>query len=147
MINIKISVPTYKSNSWGQFDKQGEVEINSDVDSLSGGYFLLKAQIDELLTQVNAENQMVLDLQKLDSEVDRRKNTLRNLNQKIDVAKAQFQRLEKFLRRLGIDPTSYHLDINKVVLDATIDQLDETFVVEAEVDPIPFDSEGISHEF
>ena len=147
MINIKISVPTYKSNSWGQLDKHGEVEINSDVDSLSGGYFLLKAQIDELLTQVNAENQMVLDFQKLDSEVDRRKNTLRNLNQKIDVAKSQLQRLEKFLRRLGIDPTSYHLDINSVVLDAAVDESEETFIVEAEVDPILFDSEGISHEF
>ena len=148
MINIKISVPTYKSNSWGQLDKHGEVQISSDVDSLSSGYFLLKTQIDELLSQANAENQIVLDLQKLGSEVDsRRQDTLRNLNQKIDVAKSQLQRLEKFLRRLGIDPTSYHLDINSAFLDSVTVDEPESVYVEAEVDPIPFDSEGISREF
>lgn len=142
MFNIKISVPTYKVNSWGQLNAQGEIVVSAEVDNLSEGYQALKTQIDELLIQSNAENQIVVDLQKLSSEIDRRQETLKNLNHKVGLAKSQLQRLEKFLRRLGIDPQSYSLEISSnPTLDAAIMDEPEEFVsVEAEVDPIPFDS-------
>ncbi|WP_293157766.1 MULTISPECIES: hypothetical protein [unclassified Microcoleus] len=149
MVNIKISIPTYKANSWGQLDKQGEVQISAEVDSLSDGYAALKAQIDELLTQTNAENQIVVNLQKLGNEIDRRESTLRMLNDKIKTARAQMQRLEKFLRRLGINPATYSLDINSHALESA-GEAEESVEVEAEVDPIPFDpadSDDHPHEF
>jgi DNA repair exonuclease SbcCD ATPase subunit len=137
---IRISVPTYKANSWGQFDKQGEIQVSAEVDNLSEGYAALKVQIDELLTQTSAENQIVANIQTLNSEIERRQSTLRNLNEAIERAKEQLQRLEKFLRRLGIDPSSYSLHISSnPALDAAIDELEGAVAVEAEVDPIPFD--------
>jgi hypothetical protein len=45
MFNVKISVPTYKANSWGQLDKQGEVQISADVDSLSQEYPVMNAYL------------------------------------------------------------------------------------------------------
>jgi hypothetical protein len=132
MFSLKINIPTYKSNSWGQLEKHGDLQVSSNVDSLSDGY----------------ENQIVIDLHQLVSEIDSRQTTLRHLNQKIEVAKAQLQKLEIFLRRLGIDPTSYSLDISSnPALDAAIMDEPEAVAAEVEVDPIPFDSEGHSHEF
>jgi hypothetical protein len=60
MFNVKISVPTYQASSWGQLDKQGEVQISADVDSLSQEYPVMKAQIDELLKEASAENRLSL---------------------------------------------------------------------------------------
>jgi hypothetical protein len=56
------------------------------------------------------------------------------------------QSLQKFLRRLGIDPTSFSLEISS---NPALDVADEAVAVEAEVDPIPFDSgvDNNSHEF
>lgn len=152
MFNIKISIPTYKANSWGQLDKQGEIVVSAEVDNLSEGYAALKAQIEELLIQTNAENKIVTDLQILNSEIDRRKTVWGKLNQKIEVARNQLERLQKFLRRLGINPTDYTLEISSDPgLDAATDNPDEAVAVEAaEVDPIPFDladSDNNPHEF
>lgn len=140
MFNVRLGIPTYKSNSWGQLEKQGDLQVSANVDSLSDGYAALKNQIEELLTQVNAENQIVVDLHKLTTEIDSKRITLRRMNQQIEVAKAQLEKLERFLRRLGIDPTSYSLDISSnPALDAAImDEPGEAVAVEAEVDPLPF---------
>jgi hypothetical protein len=152
MFSIRISIPVYKANSWGQLDKQGEIVVSSEVDSLSEGYAALKVQIEELLTQTNAENKIVVDLQILNSEIDRRKTIWQNLNQKIKVARNQLERLQKFLRRVGINPTDYTLKISSDPdLDAATDEPEEVVAVEAaEVDPIPFDSadsDDNPHEF
>lgn len=150
MFNVKISVPTYQSNSWGQLDKQGEVQISADVDSLSQQYPLMKAQIDELLKDASAENRLILDLKELERKCENKQRSLDILKDKINVARQQLRRMEDFLKRLGIDPASYTLIIDeKVALNAaTTDELDDV-VVEAEVDPIPFDSgaDNNSHEF
>jgi hypothetical protein len=57
--------------------------------------------------------------------------------------------MEDFLKRLGIDPASYTLIIDeKAALNAATND-ESRDVVEAEVDPIPFDSaaDNNSHEF
>lgn len=141
MTILKISIPVYKRSSWGAFSEQGTIEVSTaaDSDTLSDSYEGLKLQIEDLLLKMQAESLIVTDLQQLYSEIDRRQGTLRDLNEKIDAAKTQWQRLEKFLRRLGIDPTSYSLDISNHVLESAIDEPEEAVAVEAEVDPIPFD--------
>jgi len=150
-INVKISVPTYRANSWGQLDTQGEVQISSDVDSLSQEYPVMKAQIDELLKEASAENRLVLDLKDLERKCENKQRSLNILQDKINVARKQLRRMEDFLKRLGIDPASYTLMISEdIALKAVaIDESDDV-VVEAEVDPIPFDSVVVDnnpHEF
>jgi|SRR4028119_269150 hypothetical protein len=151
MFNVKISVPTYKVNSWGQLDKQGEVQISADLESLSQEYPVMKAQIDELLREASAENSLVLDLKELDRKCEQRQKSLNILQDKINVARQQLRRMEDFLKPLGIDPASYTLIIDeKVALrEATTDDSGEVVAVEVEVDPVPFDrgTDQQSHEF
>jgi hypothetical protein len=148
MLNVKISVPTYQANSWGQLDKQGEVQISADVDSLSQEYPVMKAQIDELLREASAQNRLVLDLAVLERKCENKQRSLQILQDKINIARQQLRRMEDFLKRLGIDPASYTLIIDeKVALNAvTTDGLGDV-VVEAEVDPIPFDSEADNNPY
>jgi len=149
-INVKISVPTYQANSYGQLDKQGEVQILSAVDILSLEYPVLKAQINELLKEANAENRLILDLKDLERKCENKQRTLNILQDKINVARKQLRRMEDFLKRLGIDPASYTLMISEdIALKAAATDKSDDVVVEAEVDPIPFDSEpdNNSHEF
>ncbi len=139
-INVKISVPTYQVNSWGRLNKQGEVEISSAVDSLSQEYPILKAQIDELLKEAGAENRLVLDLEALELKCENKQRSLNILQNKINVARKQLRRMENFLKRLGVDPASYTLMISEdIALKAATNESDDV-VVEAEVDPHPFDS-------
>jgi len=150
MFNVKITLPTYQSNSWGQLDKQGEVQISADVDSLSQEYPVMKAQIDELLKEANAENRLVLDLKDLERKCENKQRSFNILQDKINVARQQLRRMENFLKRLGIDPASYTLIIDeKVALNAATTDESGDVVVEAEVDPIPFDLgvDNNSHEF
>ncbi|MEG4453846.1 hypothetical protein [Microcoleus sp. N9_A1] len=143
MINIKITVPVYKRDEWGQFDRKSNVEIAADAETFSEAYLFLRTQIDELLQQSGAENTLLLNLHGLQKEIANKERTLEHLDKKIQVAKNQLQRLQSFLQRLGIDPDSYSLFIADKPIDSAV-------AVEAEVDPIPFDSEtdeDISHEF
>jgi hypothetical protein len=150
MFHVKISIPTYKANSWGQLDKQGEVQISADVDSLSQEYPVMKAQIDELLREASAENRLVLDFKVLERQCENKQQSLDILQDKINIATQKLRRMENFLKRLGINPASYSLMISEDIAlkAATTDESDDV-VVEAFVDPIPFDSEADNnpHEF
>jgi hypothetical protein len=92
MLNLKLSVPTYKVDSWKQLDTQGTLEISSEVDSLSEGYASIKAQVDELLTQASAENRLVLDLKDLESQRQNKQQSLHFLQNKINIATQQLRR-------------------------------------------------------
>lgn len=151
MFKVKVSIPAYRANSWGRLDKHGELEISSDVNSLSEEYPLIKAQVDELLEKANAENRLVLDLEAVKLECEKSQDTLEDLQDKIKQARHQLGLLENFLKRLGIDPRAYTYTLNisdDLALKAANND-ESGDIVEAEVDPIPFDSEADSnsHEF
>ncbi|MEG5104908.1 MULTISPECIES: hypothetical protein, partial [unclassified Microcoleus] len=133
MINVKISVPVYKRDEWGQFDRKSNVEIAADAETFSEAYSFLRVQVDELLQQSGAENTLLLNLSGLEKQISNKERTLQHLNKKIEIATNQLQRLQIFLQRLGIDPDSYSLFIADKLIDSGV-------AVEAEVDPIPFDS-------
>ncbi|MEG5008279.1 hypothetical protein [Microcoleus sp. B5-D4] len=133
MINVKISVPVYKRDEWGHFDRKSNVEIAADAETFSEAYFFLRAQIDELLQQSGAENTLLLNLSALEKEIANKERTLQHFNKKIEIATNQLQRLQIFLQRLGIDPGSYSLFIADKLIDSGV-------AVETEVDPIPFNS-------
>ncbi|MEG5160257.1 hypothetical protein QUB37_07350 [Microcoleus sp. AT3-A2] len=109
MINVKITAPIYKRNSWGQLDRKADIEISSDAEIFSEAYTFLRTQIDELLHQSAAENQMLLKLDDLENHISRRQETLHSLEKKIEIATQQLDKLQNFLGRLHIDPTSRSL--------------------------------------
>jgi chromosome segregation ATPase len=147
MFNVTISIPAYKSNGWGRLDKQGEVQISSEVNSLSEEYPRIKAQVDELLEKANAENRLILDFESLQAAREKEQNTLDDLEDKIEQARHQLRLLENFLKRLGIDPRAYTYTLNisdDLALKATNDESNDV-AVEVEVDQIPFDSAGVDN--
>jgi len=139
-INVKITAPVYIANEFGSFDRKADIQIAGDFNSFSEGYVFLRTQVDELLQQSNAANTLLLNLRGLESEISNKERTLEYLNKKIETATNQLQRLQNFLERLGIDPSSYSLLIANGPIGSAV-------AVEAEVDSILFDSEGSSHEF
>jgi len=147
MINIKITAPVYKRDQWGQFDRKADIQIAADSETFSEGYAFLRAQVDELLQQSGAENQMLLKLHDLEKDISSKEKTLQSLQNKIETAKGQLQRLQDFLERLGIDPGSYSL----LVANGPIGLKSASGVVtEVENDPIPFncsDDDDDSREF
>lgn len=148
MINIKITAPVYKRDEWGHFDRKVDIQVAADVETFSEGYAFLRTQIDELLQQSGAENQMLLKLHDLEKHISRREKALESLNDKIEIANGQLQRLQNFLERLGIDPGSYSLFIADQPIG--LKSASEVVTTEVENDPIPFncsDDEDNPHEF
>ena len=135
MINVKITTPVFMKSEFAGFDRKADIHIAANFDSFSEGYVFLRAQIDELLQQQQAENTLLLNHDGLRQEITRKERTLHSLNKDIELARDQLQRLQNFLQRLGIDPTGYSLLIaNKPIESSTSSS------VQAEVvDPIPFD--------
>lgn len=131
-IKIKIIAPIYKANEFGGFDRGANVEIAGDFDGFTEGYTFLRTQVDELLRQSNADNTLLLNLGDLQATISSKERTLDHLNRKIETAKDQLQRLQAFLERLGIDPSSYSLLIADKPIGSTV-------TMEAKVDPMPFD--------
>lgn len=135
MINLKLTAPVFKKSEFGRFERTANIEIAGDFDTFSQGYTFLRTQIDELLQQQGAENIMLLNLDDLNKEIANKERTLQLLNRDVEIAKNQFQRLQNFLERLGIDPSSYSLLIANGPLG-----LSSTLKTAVEVaDPIPFD--------
>lgn len=141
MLNVKISIPTYQADSSRRFYEQGEIQISSDVDNLSAEYPIIKAQLDEMLRALNAENRLILDVEALEAKREKVQSEVHLLQNRINVAKKQLRRVEKFLTRLGIDPRAYtetlHIsDSDDVALEAgNCDDSDN--LVEAQVPPHP----------
>jgi len=138
MFNVKISIPTYQANSWGRLSEQGQVEISSDLDSLSTEYPVMKAQVDALLKEAGAENRLILDIEALETKREKVQSELDTLREHTNVAKKQLRRLENFLKRLGIDPTAHtytlHISDDVALGSANSDESDN--LVEAHVSPI-----------
>ena len=79
---------------------------------------------------------MLLKLHDLEKHISRREKTLQSLDNKIEIAKGQLQRLQNFLERLGIDPGSYSLFIAAQPIG--LKSASEVVTTEVENDPIPF---------
>lgn len=146
MFYLKITMPTYLRDTYKNLHGSGEIQVSAEVDVLSEGYSALKAELNELLRRCEAENEIVADLAELSSQVDLKTKTLKRLKEDIVLAKNQLQRLQAFLRHLGINPNDYRLDIDNTILQPTL-QITATEEKGEEIDPIPFDSSESSSEF
>ena len=130
-INIKITAPVYTVDKYGCLDRGADIQISGDFDGFTEGYVFLRAEIDELLRQSNADNTLLLKHDDLQATISSKERTLEHLNRRIKTATDQIQRLEIFLERLGINPSSHSLLIANELIDSAV-------AVEAKVDPIPF---------
>jgi hypothetical protein len=148
MINVKITAPVFKKNEFGYLERRADIQIAGDFDSFSEGYTFLRTQIDELLQKQQAENTLFLKHDELQAEIANKEKTLQRINKSIELAREQFQRLQNFLERLGINPNAYSLTI----ADKPIELSTSSAVGVEVVDPIPFklsdgDGDDSTNEF
>ncbi|MEG3907329.1 hypothetical protein QT979_08530 [Microcoleus sp. w2-18bC1] len=113
MTFLKISVPVYKKNNWENLEKDGRIEVSSDVDNLSEGYQSLKLEIDKLLSEVNAENRLAKEVHELELEIENKAWKLKGILKDIEKATEHYESLKFFLQNLGVDPISPRLTFDK----------------------------------
>jgi predicted RNase H-like nuclease (RuvC/YqgF family) len=113
---LEIDVPVYRKDRWNRLEKDGRIQVSSEVDTLSDGYPALKKEIDALLTKVEAETRLAETAEKLELEIERKTNQLTRLAQDIEKASEHYKNLKIFLENLGIDPTKKQLTFDTHLL-------------------------------
>ena len=132
---LEIAVPVYRKDKWGRLERDGKIQVSSEVDSLSEGYLALKKELDDLLTQVNAETRLAGTALSLQLEIEEKTRKLNELKQDIGLAAEHYANFQTFLQNLGIDPKKKQLTFDKHLL------LSSGSVEDVEVLPDPLDSE------
>jgi HD-GYP domain-containing protein (c-di-GMP phosphodiesterase class II) len=113
---LEISVPVYRRDRWSRLERDGKIQVSSEVDTLSEGYKALKQELDALLTQVDAETRLAETVLTLQLEVDEKTRKLTQLAQDIERASEHYKSLQVFLQNLGIDPNKKQLTFDKHLL-------------------------------
>ena len=112
-VHIKIRIPVYKKNDWGSFDRQGKVEVSSDVEALSEGYAALKGEIDQLVSEMDGSIRLAGSLREMETEIKTAAQTLEQLKRDIDKATRHYESLKLFLKQFGVDPQASRLTFDK----------------------------------
>jgi HD-GYP domain-containing protein (c-di-GMP phosphodiesterase class II) len=113
---LEISVPVYRRDRWGRLERDGKIQVSSEVDTLSEGYKSLKQELDALLTQVDAETRLAETALTLQLEIDEKTRKLTQIAQDIEQASEHYKNFKIFLQNLGIDPTKKQLTFDKHLL-------------------------------
>ena len=113
---LEISVPVYRKDRWLRLEKDGKIQVSSEVDTLSEGYKSLKQELDALLTQVDAETRLAQTALELQEEIELKTHTLTRLAEDIERASKHYEDLKIFLRNLGIDHTKRQLTFDTHLL-------------------------------
>jgi len=112
-VHIKIRIPVYKKNDWGSFDRQGKVEVSSDVEALSEGYAALKGEIDQLVSEMDGSIRLAGSLREMETEIKTAAQTLEQLKRDIDRATRHYESLKLFLKQFGVDPQATRLTFDE----------------------------------
>jgi len=113
---LEISVPVYRRDRWGRLEKDGKIQVSSEVDTLSEGYKSLKQELDALLTEVDAETRLAETGLRLQLEIDENTRKLTELAKDIELASEHYKNFKVFLQNLGIDPIKKQLTFDKHLL-------------------------------
>jgi HD-GYP domain-containing protein (c-di-GMP phosphodiesterase class II) len=113
---LEISVPVYRRDRWGRLERDGKIQVSSEVDTLSEGYKSLKQELDALLTQVDAETRLAETALTLQLEIDEKTRKLTEITQDIERASEHYKNFKVFLQNLGIDPTKKQLTFDTHLL-------------------------------
>lgn len=112
-VHIKIRIPVYKKNSWGSFDRQGKLEVSSDVEALSESYTALKREIDQLVSEMDGSVRLAGSLHEMETEIKTAAQTLERLKTDIDKATRHYESLKLFLKQFGVDPQANRLTFDE----------------------------------
>jgi len=112
-VHIKIRIPVYKKNDWGSFDRQGKVEVSSDVEALSEGYEALKGEIDQLVSEMDGSIRLAGSLHEMETNIKTAAQTLEQLKRDIDKATRHYESLKLFLKQFGVDPQASRLTFDE----------------------------------
>jgi predicted RNase H-like nuclease (RuvC/YqgF family) len=115
-IHLSITIPVYKKDCWDRTERNGKLEVSSDVDSLSEGYEALKQQLDKLLAELDAQNRLAENALALDNQIQQKAYTLKRLTDDIERATRHYNDLKLLLEGLGIDPRRSRLTFDKELL-------------------------------
>jgi DNA repair exonuclease SbcCD ATPase subunit len=131
---LEIAVPVYRRDRWGRLERDGKIEVSSEVDTLSEGYKALKQELDALLNQVNAETRLAETALKLQEEIDTKTYALTRLAQDIERASEHYKNLKILLEILGIDHTKKQLtfDTNLLLSSGSVSDVAATPLFEPE---------------
>jgi len=113
---LEISVPVYRRDRWGRLEKDGKIQVSSEVDTLSEGYKPLKQELDKLLAQVDAETRLAETALELQLEIDAKTSKLIALAKDIERASEHYESLKILLQNLGVDPNKKQLTFDKHLL-------------------------------
>jgi hypothetical protein len=113
---LEISIPVYRRDRWDRLERDGKIQVSSEVDTLSEGYNSLKKELDALLTQVDAQTRLAQTALELENEIDKKKYTLRRLAQDIERASEHYKNLKILLENFGIDHTKKQLTFDSHLL-------------------------------
>ncbi|MEG4943997.1 hypothetical protein [Microcoleus sp. F4-D5] len=114
--HLSITIPVYKKDRWDRTERDGKLEVSSDVDSLSEGYEALKQQLDKLLAELDAQNRLAENALVLDNQIQQKAYTLRRITEDIERATEHYKNLKVFLEALGIDTRQPRLTFDKQLL-------------------------------
>jgi vacuolar-type H+-ATPase subunit I/STV1 len=113
---LEISVPVYKRDRWGRLERDGKIQVSSEVDTLSEGYQLLKKELDDLLAKVDAETRLAETAEALQLDIEEKTRKLTRIAQDIERASEHYKSLEIFLQNLGVNPKKEQLTFDKHLL-------------------------------
>ena len=116
---LEISVPVYRKDKWARLEKDGKIQVSSEVDTLSEGYPALKKELDALLTKVDAETRLAETALNLQLEIEEKTRKLATLAQDIERASEHYKNLKIFLQNLGVDPNKKQLTFDTHLLLST----------------------------
>ena len=131
---LEISVPVYRKDKWARLERDGKIQVSSEVDTLSQGYPALKQELDALLTKVDAETCLAETALTLQLEIEQKTRKLNELAQDIERASEHYKNLKIFLENLGIDPNKKQLTFDTRLL------LSSGPVSDVAATPVPDDS-------
>ena len=113
---LEISVPVYRRDRWHRLERDGKIQVSSEVDTLSEGYKSLKQEVDALLSKLDAETRLAQTSLELQEEIDQKRYTLTRLAQDIERASNHYENLKIFLQNLGIDHSKKQLTFDTHLL-------------------------------
>ena len=113
---LEISVPVYRRDKWNRLERDGKLQVSSEVDTLSEGYPALKKELDALLEKVDAETRLADKVLELQLEIEEKTRKLAELTQDIEKASEHYKNLKIFLENLGVDPNKKQLTFDTHLL-------------------------------
>lgn len=113
---LEIAIPVYRRDRWNRLERDGKIQVSSEVDTLSEGYKSLKQELDALLAQVDAETRLAQTALELQEEIDKKNYTLTRLAQDIEKASEHYKNLKILLENLGVDITKKQLTFDTHLL-------------------------------